>query len=604
MNQQLKRINKWKWVFRDIEQNHNISIYEEVCNRCFKAPTEIALSYQGNEITYGEMMQHVDAFSNSLAQMGVEKGTEIPVCMTLCPEFVYLLLGASKLGAVLNIFGDWFSDDYVREILQRSNFEFLFLTDDHCSSLQNILSGNSISNLTLISLNDSLPRKNGVPYNPYSEQQTPFLASAAMPKLDETIPHFDLHGFLTQGETTIASAACVTLDDPYTITYTSGTTDPTRPKAVTHAVRSYMFLSRFKDRDVSHMGNMEHLRVLAHFPPYIHAGLTTSIFDPLFEKATIILSPVYSEKYFPIQITELQPNYACESVGAWYALCRYIEARKIDLPLLMLAVVTGEAMSQGEERYFNRIAKRHRFGVKKLPYPLAPVSFSIGGGTSESSGVFTTLFKSLQQKKPEYWFNRKEVGLTPLNFVLSDVVREDNSTCKVGEIGTISLSSPCNMLGYTYDEKLNRSIRYFDEDGREWMKMGAAGYKTDSYPHIVIIGRPNSYFLLPDCERLWFYQIEKSLYRELATLMSCEIIVTAKGEVVFHTEQAPDRAKDNVTFAEEFKQTIRQIMPLPLQKGIYLRIHSVEEPFPIAGSGKRDHRTLEAEGITRAILVL
>lgn len=70
------------------------------------------------------------------------------------------------------------------------------------------------------------------------------------------------------------------------------------------------------------------------------------------------------------------------------------------------------------------------------------------------------------------------------------------------------------MLGYTYDEKLNRSIRYFDEDGREWMKMGAAGYKTDSYPHIVIIGRPNSYLLLPDGERLWFYQIEYSIMHD------------------------------------------------------------------------------------------
>ena len=603
MDRQLKRVNKWKWVFRDIERNHNMSIYEEIRSRCAKYPTETALSYQGNDITYGEMMQHVDAFSNSLARIGVEKGTEIPVCMTLCPEFVYLLLGASKLGAVLNIFGDWFSDDYVMKILRRGNSKFLFLTEDHYSTLQGEISRNSVSNLIVFSLSDSLPRKNGVPYNPYFEQQAPFLSSA-ISELDMTIPHYNLHEFLAQGKTTIAPIATVTLDDPYTITYTSGTTDPAHPKAVTHAVRSYMFLSRFKDRDVSHMGNMEHLRVLAHFPSYIHAGLTTSIFDPLFEKATIILSPIYSEKYFPLQITELQPNYACGGIGAWYALCRYIESRKIDLPLLMLAVVTGEGMSQGEERYFNRIAKRHHFGVKKLPYPLAPVSFSIGGGTGESSGVFTTLFKSLQQKKPEYWFNRKEVGLTPLNFVLSDVVRKDNSTCKVGEVGTISLSSPCNMLGYTYDEELNSSIRYFDEDGREWMKMGAAGYKTDNYPHIVVIGRPNSYFSLSDDRKIWFYQIEEKLYKKFPTLMSCEIIVTTKDKIVFHIEQSPDRVKDNDILRKEFKRAIRQILPLPLQKEIYLRIHSMEDPFPIAASGKRDHRALESEGITQATLVL
>ena len=85
-------------------------------------------------------MQHVDAFSNSLAQKGVEKGTEIPVCMTLCPEFVYLLLGASKLGAVLNIFGDWFSDDYVREILQRSTFDE-YHAKRNLSAMENLFAG-------------------------------------------------------------------------------------------------------------------------------------------------------------------------------------------------------------------------------------------------------------------------------------------------------------------------------------------------------------------------------------------------------------------------------------------------------------------------------
>lgn len=106
MKRQEKRVDKWKWVFQDIERNHNVSLYQEILCRCSEYPTEVALCYQGNEVTYFELIQHVDEFSNSLAQMGIEKGTEIPVCMTLCPEFIYLILAASKLGAVVNIFGD------------------------------------------------------------------------------------------------------------------------------------------------------------------------------------------------------------------------------------------------------------------------------------------------------------------------------------------------------------------------------------------------------------------------------------------------------------------------------------------------------------------
>lgn len=43
----------------------------------------------------------------------------------------------------------------------------------------------------------------------------------------------------------------IRLDDTFTITYTSGTINPEHPKAIAHAVRSYMTISRFKDPDIS-----------------------------------------------------------------------------------------------------------------------------------------------------------------------------------------------------------------------------------------------------------------------------------------------------------------------------------------------------------------
>ena len=65
----------------------------------------------------------------------------------------------------------------------------------------------------------------------------------------------------------------------------------------------------------------------------------------------------------------------------------------------MIPTVTGEGLSVGEEKFFNQTSRKHKFGTGKLPFPLAPVTFSIGGGTTESSGIFVTLYKSLQEKK-------------------------------------------------------------------------------------------------------------------------------------------------------------------------------------------------------------
>ena len=84
--------------------------------------------------------------------------------------------------------------------------------------------------------------------------------------------------------------------------------------------------------------------------------------------------------------------------------------------------------------------------------------------------------------------------------------------------------------------------------------------------------------------------------------MSCEIIMTEKGEIIFHVEQAPDESQDNTIFEDKFKRVVSHI--LPLQEKVYLRMHSSEEPFPIAESGKRDHQALVAEGTSCAIRIM
>lgn len=176
----------------------------------------------------------------------------------------------------------------------------------------------------------------------------------------------------------------INLDDDFTITYTSGTTDPDMPKAILHPVRSYMTLSRFKDPDISGLGSMRNLVVLAHFPTYIHAGITTSITDTLFRSCIIALEPIYEKEYFIYALMHNKPNFACAGVGFWEDVAKKLtyddKYKNVCMPYLFIVTVTGEAMSRGEEYFFNKVAKEHKFGAEKLPYPLAPIKFSIGGG--------------------------------------------------------------------------------------------------------------------------------------------------------------------------------------------------------------------------------
>ena len=134
-----------------------------------------ALSYQGNEISYTEMLQAIDKTADALSAMGFKAGDEIPVCVSNCPEFVYLFFAISKIGAVVNSFGNWFAKDYHVRILNDSGSTTAFISDDNYALLQEALEESAIQNVVVFSLQDSLPVKDGVRYNPYQAEQQEYL---------------------------------------------------------------------------------------------------------------------------------------------------------------------------------------------------------------------------------------------------------------------------------------------------------------------------------------------------------------------------------------------------------------------------------------------
>lgn len=64
---QRKRIEKYQPVVEDVERNHRHSLYHELTLRTPHIGT--ALSYQGNEISYTEMLQAIDKTADALSAM-------------------------------------------------------------------------------------------------------------------------------------------------------------------------------------------------------------------------------------------------------------------------------------------------------------------------------------------------------------------------------------------------------------------------------------------------------------------------------------------------------------------------------------------------------
>lgn len=600
---------KVRQVLENLETEHNTSWAIEMYRRNCDNLDSNAIKYRGNLVNYREMFERAYMYAKALKQMGYQKGDEIPVCVSNIPEFIYLLLAISFIGARINVVGDWFNKNYLLSILNNTNSKYIFVSDDVYDKIADVINSSTVENIVMFSLEDSLPlNRDGIKYNPYEKYDNLFYKITNKTKLYEETSQkkiLDVSAFLQLGNSySEAVVEKVSLDAPFAITYTSGTTDPGCPKGCLHSNRSYITLSRFKESDVSGMPSMRNLTVLAHIPTYTHMELSCAISDTLFEKCTLAMEPFYSKESFIYSLIINEPNFVPAGAGFWTHVCKLLnyDARfkNINMPYLMIPTVTGEACSSGEEKFFNYTSRKHKFGTAKLPFPLAPVTFSIGGGTSESSGIFVTLFKSLQEKQLQYLIKKDTLGLTPHKFADIEVLNENGDYCQLGEPGLLVGNSPCSMMGYT-DPKLNKNIYITDRYGKTWLNMGTYSYKSDSYGRIKMKGRMGSNIYSSNGQKIPYYLIEDEISKDTKNIMSCSLVKVVENDVYYyvcHIELQPNAKLAEEKVIESAIMRLNKILPQDILNILYLRVRSFEESFPLAPSGKRNTTALIEEGIT------
>ena len=605
---------KIKQVIRELEIDHNTSWAVEIYRRNkhnFNVP---AIQYRGNKIKYGEMFTKAVMYANSLKQLGYQKGDEIPVCVANIPEFVYLFLAISLIGAKINIVGEWFDKDYLLSILNKTGSKHIFVSDDVYADIKDVIDKSNISDIIMFSLADSLPlNKRGQRYDPYDIIDKDFykiINRVGIFSQESTKKIISENEFINIGIKYYGKVVeDVSIDDPFAITYTSGTTDPGCPKGCLHANRSYITLSRFKESDVSGMPSMRNLSVLAHIPTYTHMELSCAISDTLYEGCTLAMEPFYNRNFFIYSLLINKPNFVPASEGYWSKVCELLNYdpnfKDIDMPYLMIPTVTGEGMSAGAEKLFNYTSRKHKFGTGKLPFPLAPVTFSIGGGTSESSGIFVTLYKALQEKKLNHLIKKNTLGLTPHKFAEIEVLDEDGSYCPIEKPGLLVCKSPCDMLGYT-DPSLNEHAYVTDKYGKTWLSLGTYAYKADEYGRIKMKGRLNDNIYLESGEKIPIYAIEDIISKDTKNIMSTAIVKVNENGIekyVCHIELQPETKYNTDKILESCALRLNKNFPKDILDILYFRVRTFKESFPVAPSGKRDTNPLIIEGLAKAIPV-
>ena len=592
----IKKENFIQGVLDELEQNHNHSWYEEIYKRNENTLDDIAIFYRGNEVTYREMFAQMQQYAKSLKAMGVEKGVEIPICMSNTPELVYLLGAISMIGAKANIFNTEFDKEYITEIIDGCNAQLMFVEDGKYDEIKDAIANSHISKIFMTSLTDSLP-KTGNLYEQYDKKHGLFKNTVSNHKsINSNI--FNIDEFVEMGKDYQGKLlGDAKMDDEFTITYSSGSTNSSRAKAIVHTTRSFITIGRCHDPEIQKTTSMKKFTIQAHIPTHSNTDIICSISDTLMQGAKLALEPIYSKDFFLDSLLINKPNYVVGTRSHWIHTMKKVlydpEYKGVKMPFLLIPFSVGEPLERNEEKFLNKGLRKVGAGKDIIPTPISPVAMSVAGGDCEHGGIFYILYRALQSKKPGRKLKNEPHGMNGFEMVDKAILDENGNHCKVNELGRLVANSPCTMKGYKNNPEATEKFFIKDANGKVWGDCNVYSY-IDEFGSVHIKGRiPNEKEEFPP------FMLADTILKDTKNILSCEVVKDEDSEYyVAHVEMQPDRKKSVEKVLLSADERCKKSFGEDFSSGIVYRPRSYDESFPLTGCGKRNVNALKNEGIT------
>ncbi len=187
------------------------------------------LSFRGERIiTYRELDSTATRYANGLRALGLGKGKKLAVMLPNCPEYLALLFGAAKLGAVTVPINTAYKGDLLAHIVNNSDVEVLVIDEQYLGVINDI--SDRLGGLRTMLYYSESGR---------SSAQTMGLCNARTLPIDVLNEASD-----------VKTEAEVHHTDPVMILYTGGTTGPS--KGVVMSNHFYYFYARMVARSIGY----------------------------------------------------------------------------------------------------------------------------------------------------------------------------------------------------------------------------------------------------------------------------------------------------------------------------------------------------------------
>ncbi len=460
----------------------------------------IALEYFGVKISYEKMRLEVDKCAAALLATGLKKGDVVNMCVSSCPEVIYIILACSKLGMMANFINPFFTKEQKADRLNDTNSEHLFVMDKMVPYIVGVIEKTKIKNIIIIPATNSLP-----------------LLSLKKDKMLKKIPYnyslwreFISNGYDRNSITPIPYEKNM----PLVMVYSSGTTGASKGIVLTNDS-----INATARMEYPVMGSEDPTTFLQIIPIWFSTGVSLSILCVLLFGWTAILEPQYSQENFAKAIKKYKPMGVLGTASLWDYAITSRELKRVDLSFLKMAFSGGEPLSVNMEKQINQFFRNHN----------CMCYLRKGYGQCELGGTVTLAPNECDNSGIE------NVGIPLPGVTISSFDMDNDNEVKYGNLGEIRVISPARMLHYYMRPDATADFCYVDKTGKRWCCTGDIGYVAND-GKVVILGRTSQSFVNEKGERVYLFKTKHKLL-EIEEIRRCEIvntIVDGKNTIAAH----------------------------------------------------------------------
>lgn len=428
------------------------TIYDFMMQNNKDHPSDIAINYLGNKITYGDLFRNIDKAAATFLNAGVKEKEIVTVALPSIPEAIYCVYALNKIGAIANMIhplvGKSETAFYVNEVKSR----IVLIFDGAYETVADILPTTTAEKVIVVSVGDSLPRL----------KQAAYALKVKQPKLDSSLFQ-SWKSFISDGAKTEVKAVKRDYKETAIISHTGRTTG--EPKGC--MVSDYNVNAEIW-QVVNTMENKRQQVLMAVLPPFVNYSLVNAMLEPLYAGFTTVLLKYEPEK-FAEYVTKYRVNHVNSIPAYWEALLTIPNIQKYDLSNLGFVFYGGEGMPKDKEEKVNEV----------LASCGAKVKLQKGLGMTELTSAATATFENVNATSTGI------VGIPLAKMIVKAVDVDDGAEKTYGEEGELCITGPTVMLGYYHNKSATDDLIKTDDDGVRWI------HTDDSVGLCCVVGVPD-----------------------------------------------------------------------------------------------------------------